>query len=97
MKTEFSQSLIKEIGEFANLDPGSLIAAGIHSFLREKKKEILLEKLKFLSRYGVSDSNGLENKIRTGEIAEHPAWEDLIVVENLDAKLEQIDEYLGNL
>jgi hypothetical protein len=31
------------------------IAAGIQSFLKEKKKEIMLEKLRFLASYRVSD------------------------------------------
>ena len=33
--------------------------------------------------------------IAEGVIAEHPAWEDLILAENLTASLEELDAHLG--
>ncbi len=90
-------SIIEQLASVTNLDTESLIVAGIQSFLRDKKKDILLEKLKLLSRYGATTQESLEKKIEDGEVEEHPAWEDLILVENLEAKLKQIDEYLEDL
>ena len=39
----------------------------------------------------------LDAKIAQGMVTEHPAWEDLIVVENLTARLEELDAYLRDL
>jgi hypothetical protein len=35
--------------------------------------------------------------IADGAVAEHPAWEDLIVAENLTASLEELDAHLASL
>jgi len=35
--------------------------------------------------------------IAQGAVAEHPAWEDLITVENLTARLEELDAQLDSL
>jgi hypothetical protein len=58
---------------------------------------MLLERLELLSRNKATSKDELQRKIEDGEIAEHPAWEDLIVVENLDAELKRIDGYLTSL
>ena len=94
---ETNSSMIDEISRYTNIDRDSLITKGIQSLLREKKKNVLLERLKLLSRYDSKSKEELERKIENGEIGEHPAWEDLILVENLEAELEKIDGYLGDL
>lgn len=45
-----------------------------------------------MGRYNVNTLNELEEKIKKGEIAEHPAWEDLIVLENLEDLIARITE-----
>lgn len=94
---EIKSSVIEEISRYTNIDKESLITRGIQSLLKEKKKSILLERLILLSRYESRAKEELERKIENGEIGEHPAWEDLILVENLEAELEKIDGYLKNL
>ncbi len=89
--------LIDQISRDLNLDPGTLIGQAVRAFLKDRKKALLLERLEFLSRSKVTSQEELQQKIEAGEIEEHPAWEDLIVVENLDAELKKIDEYLANL
>ena len=89
--------LIDQISRDLNLDPGTLIGQAVRAFLKDRKKAVLLERWEFLSRSKVTSQEELQQKIEAGEIEEHPAWEDLIVVENLDAELKKIDEYLANL
>jgi len=36
-----------------------------------------------LAKYGVRSAEELDEYIRRGRVAEHPAWEDLIVLERL--------------
>jgi len=91
MKTK----LIDQISRDLDLDRGVLISQGIRAFLKDKKMALLLERLEFLSRNRVTSKEELQQKIEAGE--DHPAWEDLIVIENLDVELKKIDEYLENL
>jgi len=90
-------STIDEISRYINLDKETLITKGIQSLLKEKKRAIMLERLKLLYRYRIVSKEELEDKIEKGDIEEHPVWEDLILLENLEAELERIDGYLKNL
>ena len=49
---EIKSSMIDEINRYTNIDKDLLITRVIQSFLRETKRNVLLEKLKILSRYG---------------------------------------------
>lgn len=72
--------------------------AKVHkSLLEEKKHQVLQLKQELLTRYGVTSIIDFEKKIADSVVAEHPGWEDLIAVENLDAQLEEIDTHLKNL
>lgn len=89
--------MIEEVSLYVNIDTESLIRQGIRSFLTDKKNSILLERLNILLRYHVVSKEELERGIEAGSISEHPAWEDLITIENLESEAEKIDGYLGNL
>jgi len=89
--------LLDQISQEINLDRETLINQGIRSFLKEKRTALMLDRLQILSRYQVTSKEGLQQKIEAGEIEDHPAWEDLILVENLDADLKKINGYLEHL
>jgi len=42
------------------------------------------DRLEILSRYKISSIEEFEKKVSEGSIPEHPGWEDLIIVENLE-------------
>ncbi len=84
--------MIEEISHYVNIDKESLIIKGIRSFLTDKKRDILLERLNILSKYDVASKEELEHHIEQGTINEHPAWEDLILLENLESESERINE-----
>ncbi len=79
------------------LTENELFQQALVSFLHEKKRQVLQLRLDILTRYGVDSVVGLESKISQGAVVEHPAWEDLIVAENLAARLEELDAYLNDL
>jgi hypothetical protein len=79
-----------ELAQSLGLSEAQLFQQALQSFLREKRREAMQIRLEILSRYQVSNLAEMEEGIRTGNIAEHPAWEDLITVENLDARLEEL-------
>ena len=90
-------NLVEKISKDMSLNKDTLIEKGVEAFLREKKRKLKLDILSLLTRYRVSSSKQLEEKIKIGEIEGHPAWEDLIVLENLETALEKVDGYLRNL
>ncbi len=67
------------------------------SFLREKKRQVLQARLEIMARYSADSLAGLQAMIAEGVIVEHPAWEDLILAENLTASLEELDAHLASL
>jgi hypothetical protein len=89
--------LIDQISHDANVDRETLVSLGIRSFLKDKKTALLLERLELLSRYRATSGEDLQSKIEAGEIDDHPAWEDLILIENLEAELKRIDGYIEHL
>ena len=86
-----------EIATSLGLSESELSRQALVSFLRERKRQALQLFLDILSRYGADSLADLESRIAQGIVVEHPAWEDLIVAENLTARLEELDAYLNRL
>lgn len=59
--------------------------------LKEKKRNLQIEKLEILARYGAGTVKELEEKIKGGTAPEHPAWEDLIEVKNIESEIVEIE------
>jgi hypothetical protein len=92
-----ARTKINEIAVSLGLTETELFRQAMISFLHEKKRQTLQLKLEILARYGAGSVADLESKIAQGVVVEHPAWEDLIVAENLNARLGELDGYLANL
>jgi len=73
------------------------MALSLIAYLNEKKKKYMEERLEILKRYNVDSAKELEEKIKKGEINEHPAWEDLITLENLEETIKDISDDIRNL
>jgi hypothetical protein len=86
-----------KIAGLLELPEDDLFRQALISLLREKKRQVLQFRLDILSRYGADSVADLESKIAQGSVVEHPAWEDLIVAENLSTRLEELDVYLDDL
>jgi hypothetical protein len=65
--------------------------------MKEKKKNLQIEKIEILSRYGALTVKDLEEKIKTGDIPEHPAWEDLIEIKNIESEISEIENDIRTL
>jgi hypothetical protein len=85
------------IAESLGLAEGELLRQALESFLRQRKRTAMQQRLGILTRYGAETVQDLESKIAQGVVAEHPAWEDLIAIENLDTRLQVLDAYLKEL
>ena len=72
---------------------------------REATKAFLLHKLKLveseiasiLSRYNASSYEEFLRKVENGEVEEHPAWEEFIVLDNLMEYKKKILRLMGEL
>jgi hypothetical protein len=85
------------IAESLGLSEDELLRQALESLLRRRKREVMQQRLDILARYSAETVQDLEFKITQGVVAEHPAWEDLITVENLDTRQREFDGYLGEL
>ena len=89
--------IINEIAERISINPDVLLKEGVRPFLMERKRKLMIERLEMLSRYGVGGVKELEEKIRRGGIPEHPAWEDLIELTNLENELRETQHDIEHL
>ena len=92
-----TEEVIRKVAEDTGISVEELKVSSLLAFLREKKKKIMLERLDIFARYSVNSSDNLEIKIKNGEIAEHPAWEDLILLENLEAGIVLINRDIKSI
>ena len=97
MASTILAATISQIAASLGMSERELSRQALASFLREKKRQVLQLRLDILSRYSVESVADLETKIAQGSEVEHPAWEDLIVAENLGSRLEELDAYLDRL
>ena len=65
--------------------------------LREKQRLLKIERFAILSRYQASNAEELNQKITEGSAPEHPGWEDLIEVKNIEQEISEIENDIGAL
>jgi hypothetical protein len=59
--------------------------------LREKQRLLKIERFAILSRYQASNAEELNQKIIEGSAPEHPGWEDLIEMKNIEQEINEIE------
>lgn len=84
--------VIKKIADDTGFSVSEITISGMLALLREKKRKVMIDRLELLDRYSASSGEEIERKIKSGEIPEHPAWEDLILLENFESVIDEIDE-----
>ena len=87
--------VIEKIAIKEGVEKEKLMTLSLIAYLNEKK--YIEERLEILKRYNVNSAKELEEKIRKGEINEHPAWEDLIMLENLEEMIKETSDDIRNL
>lgn len=87
-----TKEIIEKVAADTGITMDKLPVSGLLALLQDKRRKIMIDKLDMLARYDVASTEELEKKIKDGKIPEHPTWEDLILLENLEASLALIDE-----
>jgi len=76
-------SIIEKVARCLGIPPEELEREAIELWFKHKLALVEAEIAETLTKYDVRSIEELEENIRKGKIAEHPAWEDLIVLERL--------------
>ncbi len=64
----------------------------------QKKQRLLkIERFEILDRYQALNAEELNQKITEGNAPEHPGWEDLIEVKNIEQEIDEIENDIGAL
>jgi len=89
--------ILDEVSRLVQMDRDAVLEQGLAAFLRDRRRRLKLERREILSRYSAEDSSALEEMLRSGQVPDHPAWEDLITVENLEDTIRTLDAHLRDL
>ena len=88
---------IERLSKKYSLSQDEFIRLGSTLAMKEKKRKLQIERLEILSRYGAGTVKELEEKIRVGAAPEHPAWEDLIEIKNIEAEITEIESDIRDI
>lgn len=89
--------LIRDLAGSQHVPEDTLIRDALRALLKEKKRVIQNDLMDILLRYKVSSPAALDEKIKKGTLPESPAWEDRIVLDNLEEALRNIENDLASL
>jgi len=84
-------SQVEKISEKYAVSSEEFIRSGVITNLREKKRLLQIERFEILSRYRASNVEELNQKVAEGDAPEHPGWEDLIEVKNIEQEIKEIE------
>ncbi len=90
-------SLTAEVAKKLGVRLEALERDAIKLWLQHRLMAVEAEIVSILSRYGVKSLDELEAKVKSGNVPEHPAWEDLITIENLEEERRRIIEVLREI
>jgi hypothetical protein len=88
---------IKHVSNDLGINENVLILEGIGAYLKNRIKACMRDRLEILSRYRISSIEEFETKVNEGSIPEHPGWEDLIIVENIENSISKLKKELSNV
>jgi len=88
---------IEKLSKKYSVSPSEFIRNGAALAIKERKRALQIEKLEILAKYEVATVKELEKKIKGGKVPEHPAWEDLIEIKNIEAEIREMENDIRTL
>lgn len=92
-----SSIVVKRVSKALGVPPDELVRKGVKEFLEAQLRACYAEIHELEVRYEAKSARELREKIGRGVVREHPGWEDLIVLENLEERAEKIRKELRAL
>ena len=87
-------AIVERVSKALGVSPDELVRKGVEEFLQAQLRACSAEIRELEARYGSKSASELKEKISKGIVREHPAWEDLIVLENLEERAKKIRKEL---
>jgi hypothetical protein len=88
---------VRHLSKDLGINEDTLVLESIIEFLKSRIKACMTDRLEIMSRYQISSRNEFENKVQDGTIPEHPGWEDLITLENLENTMNKLKMELSHV
>jgi hypothetical protein len=92
-----NEAIVERLSKVLGVPPNELVRKGLEQLLEAQLRACFAEIAEIKTRYEVKSAAELEKQIEKGTIDEHPAWEDLIVLENLEERAKKIRKELVSL
>ena len=90
-------SQIEKISQKYAVSSEEFIRSSVIMNLREKQRLLRIERFEILDRYQASNVGDLNQKISEGKAPEHPGWEDLIELKNIEEEIKEIENDIRTL
>lgn len=87
-----TNEIIEKFSKRYAMSPDDFVKFSSGLMLKERKRNLLIERFEILARHGSTTVDELENNIREGVVPEHPAWEDLIEIQNIEQEIREIED-----
>ena len=88
---------IEQIAQKLNVPVEKLVQESLLAYVAQQERLTELDILDIRDRYKVATPEEFSAKIQAGEIYSHPAWEDLIEWEQLNAYRKRLSELRASL
>jgi hypothetical protein len=90
-------AILERVSKVLGVPQKELVRKGLEGLLQSQLRNCSAEINEIKTKYNIKTTTELEKKIEKGTVKEHPAWEDLIVLENLDERIKNIRKELTAL
>ena len=91
---------VKHLSKDLGINEEALIREGIIEYIKSRIRACMRDRLEIMSRHKISSLDEFEKKVKDGSIPEHPGWEDLITLENLENSINKFKielSHVGNI
>ena len=88
---------VKQIAKELTVLPEELQRRSLQAFIERERRLTNLDIADLQDRYSVQTAAELAAKIEQGEVYSHPAWEELIEWERLEAYLIRLEQWQAEL
>jgi hypothetical protein len=89
-----NEAIVERLSKVLGVPPKEIVRKGLEELLEAQLRACFADIAEIKMRYEVKSVAELEKKIEKGTLDEHPAWEDLIVLENLEERAKKIKKEL---
>ncbi len=92
-----SAAILKRVSKVLGVPQKELVRKGLEGLLQTQLRTCSAEINEIKTKYNVKSATELEKKIEKGTVEEQSAWEDLILLENLQERIKNIRKELTAL